>query len=145
MASKIWIGRIGRVTGKNFALNFELDQSTTIGRNPEHSWWILSYIPNDIPELLRFVGQVLKIAGIIMGKFPSISIEPVETTSIGSDPECPSRIFEEGPDPIMADAERIIWIVFVNGEAITIVLVKPIVSSKPHEALAVLKMQLTVL
>ena len=74
-----------------------------------------------------------------MGEFPGISIEAVETASKGSDPKYPGRIFKEGPDLIVAYTERVIWIVFVYHEAITIVLVKPIIGSKPHEPLAVLQ------
>jgi len=73
-----------------------------------------------------------------MGEHSSIAMEPIETASIGSHPKCPSGIFKERPDLIVADTERIIRIVLVHGEAVTVVFIEPIVGSKPHETFAVL-------
>ena len=48
-------------------------------------------------------------------------------------------ILKDRPYPIVAQAMGIIWIVLVGREAITIILIQPLVGTNPYEAITVLK------
>jgi hypothetical protein len=95
--------------------------------------------PDNVPEFLRFVGNVLKVFCVIASELSGATVKSVETAAIRPYPQHASRVLEEGPDLVAAQAARIILVVPVRGEAVAVILVEPIVGAKPHKTIAILE------
>jgi hypothetical protein len=100
---------------------------------------------HDVPVFLGFISDVLEILGVVSNKLPrtrsrcAIAIESIETPAVRSDPEHAGRVLEEGPDPVVTQAVRIVRVVLVHCETVPVILVESVVGAKPHEALAILE------
>ncbi|MDZ7411640.1 MAG: hypothetical protein ONB51_20670 [candidate division KSB1 bacterium] len=66
-------------------------------------------------------------------------IEPVEAAGVSADPQPSSLIFANGGHPIIRQRPGIVGIILENREAITVVLVHPLLRAEPHKAVTVLK------
>jgi hypothetical protein len=75
----------------------------------------------------------------VVRKCFSVFVEPVHTAAIRSNPKVTLIILNYAFYKIMAKAVAVGNVVFIYGEAITIIRVYAILCAKPHEAPAVLQ------
>ena len=57
---------------------------------------------------------------------------------IGADPYPAGRIFEKADDPVVRQAFRVVRVVEVNTELVTVEAVQPVVRPEPHESFFIL-------
>jgi hypothetical protein len=95
--------------------------------------------PDNVPEFLRFVGNVLKVFCVIASELSGATVKSVETAAKRPYPQHASRVLEQRPNTVVAQAVEIIRVVLVCHETVAIVPIEPIVGAKPHETIAILQ------
>jgi hypothetical protein len=105
-----------------------------VGANPKRSGSILKNRPDFIAADSVWIARVV----LISRKCFCDWIKTVKTTRIRTDPKDTRIVLIEGPDKIIAQAVRIVPIVLIDGNSISIKFVETILSSKPHETAPIL-------
>jgi hypothetical protein len=90
-------------------------------------------------EFFRLVGNVLEVAGTVVGKTVRVRVEAIEAATESSDPEGAGGILEQGPDEIVAQGMGIVGVMLVHRKAIAVILVEPVFGAEPQKTLAVLQ------
>jgi len=121
------------VTGKLFS-DAAKSVEAVKGTNPEYSSAIFIDGTNLIMTQAIRVFQVV----LVMGKPLGGGIKSIEPAAPGSNPEYARVIFINEGNMIITQTVGVIRIMFIDSEAITVVLIQPILCPEPHKSFSVL-------
>ena len=86
-----------------------------------------------IDDIDAVVAQTVRIVrvGCVPYKPAAVSIKSIQTTTLGSDPQYPSPVFQYIADIIIRQCRLILGIMFIYYKIVTVVPVQSILGSKP--------------
>lgn len=119
---------------EDFRFDVQLIESRAFVPNPKVSFII------EVECIYQVVSGTICIVGVVDKFLESfgVPIEFVDPTP-GCDPQVAVAIFSNIVNAIVADGFRIINVLFVNGDPITIVSIQSVACAEPHETPTVLK------